>query len=129
MASAKYPKFKQSILKADIDFDTATFKLALVTSAYTYSSSHQFRSSLSGVITTSSALQNITITDGVFDADDITLTAVAAGSTIAAIVIYRDTGSSATDDLIVFIDGFSVATDNTDVIINWSNGANKIFAL
>ena len=130
MASAIYPKAKEALLSADIDLTADTIKIALLTAAYTYSSSHQYRSSITAAtVATSTALSSVSVTNGVFDAADITLTAVTTGYTVTAIAIYKDTGSSATDPLIAYIDGMSQATNGGDIAIAWDNGSNKIFAL
>lgn len=135
MANAVYPKAKESFLSQNpsIDMDTDTIKVAMVTSAYVYSSAHQYYSSVSGVVGTPAALASRTVTNGVFDAADVTFTSVASGSTVAALVIYKDTGSAATSPLVAFIDtassGLPVSTNGGDITITWDNGANKIFAL
>ena len=129
MASHVYPLAKQSFITKQIDLGADTIKVALLTSAYTYSAAHQFRSSLSGVIQLSGALASKTETNGVFAAADTTLTSVPGGSTVAALVLYRDTGSSATDDLIAFVDGLSQVTNGSDITIAWDTSAAKIFAL
>ena len=129
MASHVYPLAKQSFESAGINLTSATIKVALLTSAYTYSAAHQFRSSLSGVVQLSGALTTKAVTNGVFSADNVTFPAVASGSTIVALALYVDTGSSATDNLIAFVDGFSQATNGGDIIVAWDAGSNKIFAL
>lgn len=135
MANALYPKAKESFLSQNpsIDMDTDTIKVAMVTSAYTYSSSHQYYSSVSGVVGTPATLASKTVASGVFDAADVTFSSVSSGSTIAALILYKDTGSSATSPLIAYIDtvssGLPVSTNGGDIIITWDNGANKIFAL
>jgi hypothetical protein len=135
MANALYSKAKESFLSQNpsIDMDTDTINVAMVTSAYTYSAAHQFYSSLSGVVGTPATLASKTITSGVFDAADVTFSAVAGGSTVAALVIYKDTGNTATSPLIAYIDtasaGLPVTTNGGDIIISWDNGSSKIFSL
>ena len=135
MANALYPKAKESFLSQNpsIDMDTDTIKVAMVTSAYTYSAAHQYYSSAAGVVGTPATLGTKTVTDGVFDAADVTFTAVASGSTVAALLIYKDTGVEATSPLIAYIDtvssGLPVATNGGDIIVTWDSGASKIFAL
>lgn len=129
MASAVYPIAKGLFLTSGISLSADTIKLALLTSAYTYNAAHDFRNDLSGVITTSSAFASKTTALGVFDAADVTLTAVAGGSTVAALAIYKDTGNAATDNLIAFFDGYSLVTNGGDITVTWDNGASKIFAL
>ena len=130
MANAVYPLFLERLWKGDIDTDVDTFKVALVTSAYTYSDAHEFYSSLSGVLG-SVVLSSITITSGLFDAADALLTGLAAGVPHAA-VIYKDTGVAGTSRLFLYLDtgtGFDVLPSG-DVAIVWSNDANsKIFPL
>lgn len=137
MASALYPTAKASFLNQNpsIDLDTDTIKVALVNTStdYTYSSAHQYYSSVTHYSgTTDQTLTSITTTGGVFDAADATFTSVAiSGSkTVQALVIYKDTGSAATSPLIAYIDGFTAVTPNGgNITVTWDNGASKIFAL
>lgn len=55
--------------------------------------------------TVSGAFTTKTITNGVFDADDPTFTAVPNGTTSHAALVYRDVGTAATDNLISYHDG------------------------
>jgi hypothetical protein len=137
MASALYPKFKESLLSQSpsVDLDTDTIKVALVntTTDYTYSAAHQYMSSVTSYSgTTDQTLGTKTVTSGVFDAADSTFTSVAiSGSkTVQALVIYKDTGSAATSPIIAYIDGFTAVTPNGgNITVTWDNGASKIFAL
>lgn len=137
MASALYPKFKEALLTQSpaIDLDSDTIKVALVNTStdYTYSATHQFKSSVTSYSgTTDQTLASVTATNGVFDAADVTFSAVAVSGTktAAAVVIYKDTGSPATSPLIAYIDGFTAVTPNGgNITLTWDNGANKIFAL
>lgn len=107
MTTKLYPKYKESCLSQNpsVDMDTDTIKAALVdTGTYTYSDAHQYYSSVSGVVGTPQTLGSKTVTNGVFDAADVTFTAV-TGNSAEAIVIYKDTGSAATSPLIAYIDG------------------------
>ena len=129
MASAIYPKFKQKLMEGSINIPSDTIKIALVdTGTYTYSASHEFFSSITGVVGTPVTLSNKTVTSGVFDADDATFSAV-SGNSVEAVVIYKDTGSAATSPLIIFIDGISVTPNGGSITIQFDSGANKIFAL
>lgn len=129
MASHVYPKAKEAFISGTLDLTSANIKIVLLTSAYTYSTSHQFLSDItSGTIATSGNLASKTVMNGVFDAADITLTAVASGSTIVSLVGYKDTGTGSTSPLIWFNDGFSQATNGADITVQWDNVA-KIFSL
>lgn len=137
MASALYPKFKQSLLSQSpsVDLDTDTIKVALVNTStdYTYSAAHQYKSSVTSYSgTTDQTLGTVSITSGVFDAADSTFTSVAidGAKTVQALVIYKDTGVAATSPLIAYIDGFSAITPNGgSITVTYDNGASKIFAL
>lgn len=129
MASALYDSYKQDLLEGSIDIPTDDIKIVLVdTGTYTFSASDDFHDDLSGIVATSGNLTGKTVTGGVFDAADITLSSV-SGATVEAIVIYKDTGSSATSPLIAYIDGLSVTPDGGDITVQWDSGANKIFSL
>ena len=138
MANALYTKFKEAILKGEIDLTSDTIKVALVDAdGYTYAATHQFLSDIgSNILGTAQTLANATVTDGVFDADDVVFTEQAAGTgtqdAIEALVIYKDTGTAATSNLIAYYDtatGLPVNPNGGDITITWDAGANKIFAI
>ena len=133
MANALYPKWKQALLEftANNDLDGQTVKVALVTAGYTYSAANQYYSSVSGsALGTPQTLNNKTFTDGVFDADDVTFTAV-TGSQVVSLVIFIDTGNAATSPLVAFIDtgvtNLPVTPNGGDISITWN--ATGIFSL
>lgn len=131
MASAIYPKAKEALLKADIDLENDTIRAVLVdTGTYTYNSAHDFYNDLSGVVgSESGAFASKTFTNGVFDAADITFTAV-TGNTVEAIVIFKDTGNATTDALIAYIDtgtGLPVTPNGGDISVAWHSSG--IFSL
>lgn len=123
MASALYPIGKKAILDGDIDFLADTIKVALVdTGTYTYSAAHDFYNDVSGVVGTPGTLASKTTTGGTFDAADLTFTAV-SGSSVEALIVYKDTGSAATSPLIAYIDtgtGLPVTPNGGDITITWS---------
>jgi hypothetical protein len=130
MANAVYPKFLEKLWKGDIDTDVDTFRVALVTSAYVYSSAHEFYSSVSGVLAVGT-LAGITITSGIFDADDLLINAITGN--INALVIHKWTGAAGTSPLFLFLDtGIGLDRDpaGNDVRIIWPSDANaKIYPL
>lgn len=106
MANAIYPKYKEALLSGgtNTDMSAGTVKLALVdTGTYTYSSAHQFLSSLTGVVGSAVTLGTKTFTDGTFDCADPTWTSV-SGASAEAVVAYIDTGVAGTSRLIAYID-------------------------
>lgn len=143
MASALYPKAKEKFLNPGtlgttsgtaIDLIDDNIKVLLIDTAdYTYSAAHEFHSDVAGaaIVKTSGNLASKTITSGVFDAADVTLTSV-TGDVCEAIIIYKDTGTSATSPLIAYIDsgaGLPVTPGGGNIDIIWDAGASKIFAL
>jgi hypothetical protein len=125
MASAIYPKAKQAFLQGGINMSTGVIRAVLVdTGAYTYNTAHDFYNDLSGVVgTESGAFTTKTFVDGLFDADNITFTAV-TGATVEALVIFLDTGNVATDALIAYIDqasaGLPATPNGGDISIAWA---------
>lgn len=137
MASIVYPKFKESILQAGVNLSSADVKVTLVDTAdYTYSAAHDFYDDVTagGRVATSGNLANKTFTNGVFDADDVTITGV-TGDVSEALVVWVDTGVEATSRLVAYIDtvsgggALSFTPNGGNLTIQWDSGANKIFAL
>jgi hypothetical protein len=113
-----------------MQLSTSTVKVALIdTGTYTFDAADSFYSDISaGVVATSSALSSKSITGGIFDAADVTFTAL-TGDSIEAVVVYVDTGDPATSPLILWIDegNFPITPNGGDQTIVWSNDTNKIF--
>lgn len=133
MANAIYPLYKQSLIDGDtnIDLNDLTVKVALVdTGTYTYSAAHQFLTSLTGEVGTAQTIAATTVTNGVFDGDNVTYTGV-TGNSVEALVIYIDTGVAGTSRLVAYIDtsvtGLPVTPNGGDITITWN--ASGIFAL
>jgi hypothetical protein len=135
MSNALYTKAKQSLLDGSIDLDNDTIKAVFVDGAdYNPNlATHQYLSDIPSAarVATSGVLQNKTVTDGVFDADDITLTSV-SGDQFEYIVLYKDTGVDSTSRLLLLIDtatGLPCTPNGSDITIQWSSDADKIFRL
>jgi hypothetical protein len=139
MANAIYDLARQAFLSQSpsIDMDTDNIKAVLVRTDgghYTVDlAAHQFLSDIAGGdrISTSGNLTTKTILAGVFDADDVTFTAV-TGAQVGAIVLYKDTGTAGTSPLIAYIDtvtGFPYTPSGADATIVWPSGSTKIFKL
>lgn len=134
MANAVYPKGREGFAGGDVAWDSDTIKLVAVDSGYVYSAAHDFLDDVGAGarVATSSAFSGKTITDGVLDADDVTLAALPAGDTITGIVVFQDTGVEGTSRLLLFFDtksdttAISVATNGGDVVVTWSNSSTRI---
>ena len=134
MANALYGLGKEKILSGAINFVSDTIKVALVKNTYPQNlSTDEWYTAISAyVVGTPQTLGSKTVALGVFDAGDATNTAVTAGDTLEAVVIYKDTGTAGTSALIAYIDtitGFPLATNGGDITVQWDNGAYKIFSL
>lgn len=130
MADAIYPIWKQELMQATANTSLGgTVKAVLIdTGTYTYSAAHDFQNDLSGTGGTAQTLGSKTFVNGLFDAADITFTAVAGTVSYEAVVIYIDTGNTATSRLVAYIDSLSDVTSNGgDITITWN--ASGIFQL
>jgi hypothetical protein len=138
MANAVYPKYKQSLLSADANSDliqstanVAPYVALVNTGSYTYSSTHQYYSSLAGVVGTDQQITTPVVTNGTFSGDNVTFTAV-SGSTIQALVLYRkNAGANTTWRLFLYEDtsvtGLPVTPNGGNIVITWN--ASGIFTL
>jgi hypothetical protein len=133
MANAIYPKYKEALLGGltNIDLDGGTVKVALIdTGTYTYSTAHDFYNDVTGVVGTPQTIGTTTVTNGTFDGDNVTFTAV-SGNSVEALIIYIDTGVAGTSRLVAYIDtgvtGLPVTPNGGDITITWD--AAGIFTL
>ena len=135
MASALFAKAKKAFLDGEIDLLDNNIKCVLVDSAdYTLDlANHDFLDDIAvgARVATSVNLASKSTTGGVFDAADVTITTV-SGDQFEYIIIYKDTGTASTSNLIACIDtatGLPCTPNGGDITITWDNVANKIFAL
>ena len=135
MANSLYAKAKQGLIDGSIDLDTDDIRAILVDGA-DYTPNLATDDNLDDIpagarVAVSGALQNKSVTDGVFDADDITITSV-TGDQFEYIVLYKHTGTESTSRLIHLIDsatGLPCTPTGADITLSWDNGDNKIFKL
>lgn len=128
MANGLFNPYKESRLteSPSVNISSDIIKVALVdTGIYIFSANDQYYSAVSSaVVGTPVALSSKTTSGGVFDAADATFTAV-SGSSVEAVVIYKDTGNPATSPLIAWIDtvasGLPLSPNGGDAIVQWSN--------
>lgn len=108
MANTIYPKGKKAILDGDVDFLADTIKIVLCDATVTYNSAHDFLDDIAAGdrVATSGALASKTTTDGAFDAADVTFSSL-SGNTVTSWILYKDSGSEATSQLIAFFDTVS----------------------
>lgn len=108
-----YPKFLEEMFTRSSgasQMSTATLKLQLLSSAYTYNSAHNFRDDVTPAAAEVGAAGTITstsFTDGLFAGTGPTISALPTGPATQAIV-YIDTGAAATDWLVMHLNSASV---------------------
>lgn len=120
-----------ALLGTQIDLVNDTIKVVAVGSGYTFSQAHQFLSDLgANTIGSAVALSGKTVGAGIFGASTTTLSAVPNGSTVVALVLYKDTGAAGTSPLIAFFDtasGLPFTGNGGDVQLVWDPGNFRIF--
>lgn len=135
MANAIYPTYKRALLDGDvnIDLNDGDVRVILVDTAdYVYSAAHDFLDDVLAAarVAVSPTLLNTTVTNGLFDADDVTFTAV-TGDPSEALIIYIHTGVETTSRLVAYLDtgvtGLPVTPNGGNITINWN--ASGIFQL
>lgn len=141
MANAVYTSFKSGILLANFDLTVASIKAMLVR-GYTFSAAHTTVADVTGaggvINGTSAALANPTVTSGVFDADDSSVSATASASNHILIIAQTSAVTGGADLptsgqlLIAYYDtgtGLPIQPGTGTVSITWSAGAAKILAV
>lgn len=136
MTNQKYVKCNEHLGKGDINLIEDTIDLLLVDSSlYTLNvNTDEFLEDIpesSRLFLSSGGLQNKSVTDGVFDADDFLCEDISSG-TVNYIILYKNTGIESTSILIAIIDeatNLPVAPGDLGLNIKWSNGPNKIFRI
>lgn len=142
MPNALYGLGKQKLLSATnaISLDVDTINVSLVTTAYAQNlNTDEWFTSISSFLAggAQSAMNTQTLIGksialGVFDAGDVTFPAVTAGQVCEGVVIWKSTGTAGTSPLLAYIDtitGFPLTTNGGDVVVQWDNGAFRIFSL
>lgn len=135
MASYLYGLGREAFLAGSISWSGDNIKLLLVDSAdYTPAqNTDQYHADVTsgGIVATSGNLASKTVTLGVADAADVTLSSV-SGDACEYIIIYKDSGVSATSPLIAKIDdytGLPVTPNGGNITIQFPSDSNKIFKL
>lgn len=135
MANAIYPKYKEALISgsANSALSTGTVKAVLIDTAdEAYNAADTFLSDITGagIVGTAQTIGTKTVTNGLFDGDNVTFTGV-TGDQAEAILIYIDTGVAGTSRLVAWLDtgvtGLPVTPNGGDITITWN--ASGIFQL
>jgi hypothetical protein len=137
MANALYVAFRNGVLGSHatrVDLDADTIKAVLIdhgTDTPNVSTDDFYNDISAGIVgSLSSGLTSKTIgtvAAGVFDADNVTFTAV-SGNSVESVNLLKDTGNTATSDLIAYFDtgtGLPVTPNGGDITVTWN--ASGIF--
>ena len=129
-----YDKGRNRFLTGDLDWVDHTIRAVLGDAAdYTPNqNTHEFFSSVPSAARVASVdLTGKTAVDGVADANDATWTLV-TGDQSEYIILYRFNTADADSPLVALIDsatGLPVTPNGGDIVVRWSDLANKIFKL
>jgi len=137
MANFIYGKAKESLLKGEINLLANQIKALMIdTSLYSPSqNADQFVSDIptAAIKFDTTALQSVSITLGVIDAEDL-LVPNYPGNAFGALVLFQVGSSNTNSRLLFYIDTavglpFTGSISTSPVTIIWDNGPNKIIAL
>ena len=136
MSNVLYTKGKQKLLEGSIDLVNDDIRVALIdTGVYTANLSidDYFSDIPNTAVVATANLDNRSVTDGIFDADDTTFLSVpASANTIELIVILKWTGNSETSPVLSHVDtanGLPTIPNDGNITIIFDDGPNKIFRL
>lgn len=128
MANAIYYKYKEALLSGstNVSLIDGNLKISLIDSDETfYSADDEYYTELANTesILATQTLTNVTVTDGVLDADDVTFTSV-TGNQAEALLLWIDTQDENTSRLVAWmdtnIDGLPITPDGTNIDIVWN---------
>lgn len=137
MANAIFTAAAEGFISGAIDLDTAVIKAAFVR-GYTFDATDVFVSDVVATGTlngTSAALANKTVTGGVFDADDTTITTTASASNHGLLLFQSSAVTGGADvaqssqRVIAYYDtgtGLPAQPGTGDTPVSWSSGTNRI---
>jgi hypothetical protein len=128
MASQLYPQGAAHLLGKSTKVDLVADNVKVLFYSSTFSSAHEFVSDLTGasIIARSGNLAGKTTTNGTFDANDITVTAV-SGSAFTHVILYKDTGTDSSSPLVAIFDVSSFTPSGGDINVVFN--ASGLFAI
>jgi len=128
MANSLYDSGRDGFLKGEFNWSSDTFKVILLSSAYSVNlSSHTTTANIGGTVAISGGLSTLVPGAGVADANDITLSSV-AGTTVTQFVIFHDSSKKLVAHINVSTN-LPYTPSGGNVTLQWDNGVNKIFKL
>lgn len=137
MANTWFPKGKQALGRGQVDLESDTIMIqAIDLNSYTYSVLHDFLNDIpvGARVGDPVQLQNVSVTDGILNADDTALESLPNGAAIGALIMYQDTTVESTSHLLTYWDSgtnlpITLGSPAGSIPIIFDNGANKISKL
>jgi hypothetical protein len=128
MTSQLFPKGAGHILGGSTAVDMTANNIKILFYSAAITTTWEFVSDLTGgsIVARSGNLASKTTANGVFDAADITITAV-SGSAFTHIILYADSGSDATSRLVCVFDIASYTPTGADITVIWN--ASGLFSI
>jgi hypothetical protein len=128
MASQLFPKGAGHIIGTSTKVDMISDNIKVLFYSGAITTTWEFVGDLTGasIVARSGNLASKTSTNGVFDAADITVTAV-SGSAFTHIIVYKDTGTDSSSPLVAVFDITSFAPNGGDITVVWN--ASGLFSI
>ena len=132
MASYVYNQGLLKLANGSINYVNDTIRVLIVNQSYVFNKAHDFvddvvsfemvNSTGTGYERKTLASKTVTLVGdrAVYDAADVTYTAVQTTQQFAGAVVYKEAASDATRELIAFIDFNDLPTNGSDIQIQWS---------
>jgi hypothetical protein len=129
---------------ARVDVIADSIKVMLVTSGYAFNPDDRFVTTAAGseisvtgytggfggsgrkTLASRTLSADDTGNRGVFDAADVTWTALGSGATIAAAIVFKELTSDALSPMIAYFDLVDTATNGGDITIQWSPSPSAV---
>jgi hypothetical protein len=128
MASQLYAQGAAHLLGKTTKVDLVADTIKILFYAGSFNGAHEFASDLTGasIVARSGALAGKTTTSGVFDANDLTITAV-SGSAFTHVILYKDTGTDSSSPLVAIFDVSSFTPNGGDINVVFN--ASGLFSI
>jgi hypothetical protein len=128
VANQLYPKGAAHMLGAATQVDFVSDNIVVIFYSSGFNSAHEFISDLTGgsIIARSGNLAGKVVANGVFDANDITVTSV-SGSAFAHVILAKDSGTDSSSPLVAHYDVTTFTPSGGDITVVFN--ASGLFSI
>lgn len=129
--SAVYPSAKTALLRGQLDLLVDTVKAVMVED-HPFNPVDAVFTDLTDTLGSPVQVSVANVADGIAIANDVTFNAVANGATVKGLVVYRDSGTPGTSELIAHLDRradstiLGVATNGGSITFSFTNYLIKL---